>query len=176
MENFEYIERLLQTKDFEELTGEERKLIADQLSQGEYDELRQTINKIGSERIKLQKDLKTQLLKENKKRSAIVNLLLQPMPAYSIIFILFFASMLYIFTPSKVVTKTVISEREVPIIQLDTIFVVKKDTVWRERIIQVSSPPNLLVNKGESLNKTLNTKNKSISNQEELLDLVVRGE
>ena len=80
MKNFEYIEELIRTKTYEELSHEERKIISSEMGEDNYSELRTALLKIREERIPLKRNLKKELLKQRKEKTILKSFLLHPLP------------------------------------------------------------------------------------------------
>ena len=130
------------------------------------------------ERLALSRDRKKELLASWKSEpKGIAAWLVKPLPAYSYLVVFLLFGILYWLLPPKVVTETKIAEREVPVFVTDTVTVVRVDTLWRERVIKVAAP--LVAQNDQPEDPALiqpAVESKSLSEQEDLLDLVVRGE
>ena len=178
MENFKFIEELIQTKDYLELTQDERAVVDTALGEGRYMELRQGILAMRGEKLPVKNRRATELLEAWKsERSGLAGLLLKPLPAYSYLIILCIFGLIYWLIPAKVVTQTLIAEKEVPVVVRDTVTVLKVDTLWRERVVRVPDPKVVQSEQAETIVPVQSViERKSLSEQEDLLDLVVRGD
>ncbi|WP_420317060.1 hypothetical protein [Ekhidna sp.] len=176
MKEFKKIESLLKSKAYSELTKEEREIVGEELTQEAYEEIRVGIYKLQGERIKVNKRVKQSLMAEfsQGKTFDIANIFQRRIPAYSLIlpFILLIA--VFFYRPTKEVP--VIQDRMVEVMVHDTVRVVKTDTLWREKIVQVQQLVYVTKTDVETTSDKLEVPNRSLEDQKEVLDLVIRGE
>lgn len=168
----------MQTKSFDELSKEDQALVSSALGEENYKELRATMIQIKGEKIPLKRDVKGELVKGMKKEpSLLVSLFLKPIPSYAFVVAVLLLVATYFLTPARVVRETLIAEKKIPVTVFDTVLVVQVDTLWRDRIVKVPVPMMVTDQKEADQLPILQTslENKSNSDQEDLLDLVVRG-
>ena len=181
MKEFEKIESLLKTKAYNELSKEERLLVDQELSKEAYDELRSAMYLLKEEKLAVSKDVKQSLLAEFKPRKfsprkfsrwAAINR--KKVPAYSLVIPLLFLIAIFWYRPIKEVP--VIQNRVVEVMVRDTVKVMKTDTLWQEKIVRV--PQLVYVEKEESSQELPESEvvSRSLGEQKEVLDLVVRVE
>ncbi len=176
---FELIEKLLHQKSFKELNKEEKDVAIASLGNEEnYEEMRAAILGISQERIPLKRSIDQEILREFKKQeSPLLKFFSYKVPAFIPMVLLLFLMGFYTLRTPQVISQ--IEEVPVEVMVYDTINVVEVqvDTVWRERIVKVQAPV-LVSQVGEATveEEVLEVTNKSLSNQTDLLDLVVRGE
>ncbi|MEM9338372.1 MAG: hypothetical protein AAGA66_06550 [Bacteroidota bacterium] len=180
MKDFESIEKLIQTKAFSELSPNERMLAMEVMDENEYDAMHQAATDLKGERMPLKRNVKAELLKELKPQRGILHgLLLKPLPAYSLLILLLLFISTYFLFPKKVAIQTIVTIKEVPHMVKGTVTLIKIDTVWRDRIVKVPAP-SFASNQTHATDTAVvaqqPVKSRSISEQSELLDLVVRGE
>ena len=178
MKNFEYIEELIQCRDYSDLRPEEQKIVDAELGEAQYTEMRDGILAVQGEKLSMkQKNEEALLAAWKPERTGALSWISKPVPAYAFLLIFLFFGLLYWLTPPRLVTEYQIAEKEVPVVLRDTVTVIQVDTLWRERLVQIPTPmvvQNEQVEQQAPVQQTI--QNKSISEQEELLDLVVRGE
>lgn len=178
MENFKHIEELIRSKDHHELSEKERAMVDAQIDEETYGELRQGILQLKGERMPMKRNIEKELLQSMKReRSGVAGWLVKPLPAYAFLVILLPFGLIYWLTSPKVIIERQIAEKEVPVMVRDTVIVVKVDTLWRDRIVRVPQP---IIVKNDQEKESVPVQNvvesKSLSEQEDLLDLVVRGD
>ncbi|WP_462249871.1 hypothetical protein [Ekhidna sp.] len=176
MKEFEKIESLLKTKAYHSLTADEKAIVDAELGQDTYEELRNGITQIASEQIKVRKDVKASLMTEFKQqeRRGIFALIQFKLPAYTHAFSLAIIIYVIFFMPKaeRVVTQNQIVE----VMVRDTIEIRQVDTLFVEKVVKVPTP--VFVAQEVESEKPIEIKqvsNRSISEQKEVMDLVVRG-
>lgn len=176
MKEFEKIESLLKSKSYDVLTHMERQLVDQELSQEVYEELRLGMNQLKGERLKVPKTVHQSLMAEFKQQesSAWSGLFSRKVPAYSLLVPLVLLIGIILFLPEREVA--VVNDRIVEVMVRDTIQVTRVDTLWRERLVQV--PKLVYVTKDVTPERTveLPATKRSLGDQKELMDLVVRSE
>lgn len=178
MKDFEQIESLLQSKSYNELSPAERKVVDQQLTAESYEELRIGMQQLKGEKLKVGKDVKASLMAEfrQEKASGFAALFQRTVPAYSLVLPLLVIALVFIYRPVKEVP--VIEDRIVEVMVRDTVEVIKTDTLWRDKVVKV--PQLVYVTREESQptaeTPTTEVVNRSLSDQKDVLDLVVRGE
>lgn len=180
METFEFIEKLMRNKAYHELSPKEQAAVDEAMSQDQYQEMRHAIHNLSEERLPLKRNIKAEILNEARKPHGILaGILLRPLPAYSLGIMLLIIVGTYFIIPKRVSTQTVVSVREVPLIIRDTVTIIRTDTLWRKQIVKIPVPvmaknENITTESSGIVQQTL--KNKSVSEQSALIDLVVRGD
>ena len=175
MKEFEKIESLLKTKAYNELSKEEQLLVDQELTKEAYDELRSGMYLLKDEKLPVSNDVKKSLMAEFKQieTKGFAAILSKKVPAYTVIAPIMILIAIFWFLPTKEVP--VIQDRLVEVTIRDTIQVVKTDTLWREKIVKI--PQLVYVAKGDEVEKNSSptVTNRSLGEQKELLDLVVKG-
>ena len=175
MKNFEQIEHLIKSKAYEELTDTERALVDQELTKDTYEELRESISLIQNEKISVRKDIKQSLMAELKQQErGVPSWIRFKLPAYTHAVPLLIIVYLLFLVPHK--EKVVTQDRIVEVKVRDTVLITKTDTLWRERLIKVPTPI-YVTQKIESEPVPIDEVGKrSLSDQKEIMDLVVRGD
>ncbi len=176
MKAFEKIESLLKSKTYDELTKAERSLIDKELTQETYEELRMSMQMLQGEKLHVRKDVKQSLMKEfkQKDRSPVYSLFQFKLPAYTHVFSLALIVYLIFFMPRP--EKIVPQDRIVEVMIRDTVQVTQVDTLWIERVIKVPTPVYVTQElNAEEPTEIVQVGNKALSDQKEVMDLVVRG-
>ncbi|WP_424962805.1 hypothetical protein [Ekhidna sp.] len=177
MENFEKIESLLKSKSYDELSREERVIVERELSKETYEELRVSIMGIRGEKLKVSKDTKQSLLNEMKPKSSFspFALLQVRVPAYALLIPLLFFFFILLREPNEV---RIPEARIVEVMLHDTIRIQQIDTLVVERVIRV--PQMIYITENTNVAETTSAKKEvertTLSDQTEILDLVIRGE
>lgn len=177
MKEFEKIESLLKSKAYDELTSSERSLVDEELTEETYEEIRLSMNLLKGEQLKVGKDVKKELMKEfRQKEPGIIYSLTQfKLPAYTHVFSLALIIYLIFFIPKPT---PVVQDRIVEVMVRDTVEItqVKVDTFLIEKVIKVPTPvyvtQELEANEPQKVNQV---SNRTLSDQKEVMDLVVRG-
>lgn len=176
MKAFEEIENLMKEKSYDQLSSDERKLVDQELTAETYEELRMGMYLLEGEKLKVRKDVKSSLMAEfrGKEATGLASILTKRIPAYGLVIPLLLVVVLFIYKP--VTEVPVINDRIVEVTLYDTIEVVKTDTLWIDKIVKV---PQLVYVVKEDENEeqpSIEMVNRSLSDQKEILDLVVRGD
>lgn len=177
MKDFEKIESLLQSKAYQELTSEERVIVDQELTEEAYEELRQSMYLLKGEQRKVSKHVKQSLMAELKgsAKPGFAAVFRKSVPAYSLILPVLLFVVLLVYRPTKEIP--VIEDRIVEVMVTDTVQVIQTDTLWRERIVEVKVPQLVYVAQEETTEQVeTEVGNRTLSDQKEVLDLVIRGE
>ncbi|MEO9484537.1 MAG: hypothetical protein ABJG47_13860 [Ekhidna sp.] len=176
MKEFERIESLLKTKAYEELTASERILVDQELTQEIYEELRVSITLLKGERLQTGKDVKHSLMAEFKAKEAKSTFAFfrYKLPAYTHLVPLSLIVYLIFFLPSE--ERVVTQDRIVEVMVRDTVTVTQVDTLWVEKVLRVSVPVYVTqASQAEKTEEIQPVTNRSLSEQKEVMDLVIRG-
>lgn len=175
MKEFEKIELLLKTKAYQELNASERALVDQELTQETYEELHTSMAQLQGEQLKVGKDVKYALMQEFKQKQKTSFSFFQfKMPAYTHAVPLLVIVYLLFFVPREEMLVT--QDRIVEVMVRDTVQVTQIDTLWIETVVKVPTPvyvtQDLQPDKKEEIQQV---SNRSLSDQKDVLDLVVRG-
>ncbi len=176
MKDFEKIEKLLKSKSYSELSSDERSLIESELTQEVYEELRQAITQVQREKLQVNKSLKKSLMKEFKEtnNSRLPVIFRWKIPALTHIIPLVVIVYLAFFMPKN--ERVITQDRIVEIMVRDTVQINQVDTLYLERIVKVPTPVYVTREPKQTTSpEKIQTVNRSLSDQKEVLDLVVRG-
>ncbi|MEM9329534.1 MAG: hypothetical protein AAGA85_27990 [Bacteroidota bacterium] len=177
MEDFERIEELLRNKAPEELTLEERQMLA-QFTDDELRTYHQAIADVRVERRALDPSLKGDLMRELKRSRAPRGVLFTTkVPAYTnaVAAIAAFVVSWWVFDRPAEVEQV---ERIVEVVRTDTVEVARTDTVFLDRFIEVEKTIYVAqeaVPEESEVNPT-QPRNKALSDSQELMDLIIRSD
>ncbi|MEM7297115.1 MAG: hypothetical protein AAF391_02485 [Bacteroidota bacterium] len=177
MNAFEKLESLLQSKAYSELTSEERSMVDQELTEETYEELREGIYLLKGEQKKMSNGVKQSLMAEFKQQRSpgFAGIFRKTVPAYSLIVPVVLFVLILVYQLTKEIP--VIEDRIVEVTVRDTVQLIQTDTLWRDRIVEVKVPQLVYV-ANEEIEDAIEAEvsNKALSDQKEVLDLVVRGE
>lgn len=176
MKEFERIERLLKTKSYDDLSKAEKDLIDQELSQQVYEELQMGINQVSGERIKVHRDIKRSLMSEFRKEDKVgfFSFAAKRLPAYVHVILIMIIGYLAFLLPPK--ERIITQDRMVEVMVLDTIEVTRVDTLFVEKFVKVPTPVYVAQDPNTSKSDEVKqVSNRSISEQKDVMDLVVRG-
>lgn len=176
MEEFERIESLMKTKAYSALTKAERNLIDQELGEETYEQLRSNIIRLQDEKLAVNSDIKRSLMTEFRGVEGFgwKSFLNKKLPAYTHLIGLPLLIVIYFFLPAK--EKVVLQDRLVEVPVRDTVMVTQVDTLWMDRIVEIPTTVYVLQKVEQPENEIVQqTSNLSLSDQKEVLELVVRG-